>query len=1197
MESGERGTEAEMHSHSAAGRMPDGPEELSLEATRQLLHELRVHQIELEMQNEELRRAQVALDASRARYFDLYELAPVGYVTLSESGLVSQANLTAAALLGVTRGDLVRQPLSRFIHEEDGDDFYLLRKQLFATGQPQSGDLRMAKADGTFFWAHLDAIVAPDEGVPLIRIVISDITNRKHAEEALCQSETLHRSIVQTAEEGIWKINAASLTDYVNPKIAEMMGYTAEEMLGCPIDDFLDEEGRSLLPDHLARRKRGIAEQFEFKYLRKDGSDLWAFVSTNPITNARGEYTGALAMVTDITERRKVEAALRESADRFRRAIESTREGVWEWNILTNEEFFSPRWCEILGYPADDPELPHTYGAWVERIHPDDVAQVRRALSDHLEKGIPYDVEYRHRHRSGEYRWQSSRGTTLRDVSGNPTMMTGCIADITGRKQAEAALRETEELYRLLAENTEDIVGLNDTEGNRLYISPSYFRKTGWAPEDLARPQWRFIIHHDDIQVVDIARAKNLAGESTRIEHRTRCKDGSWLWCDTRCKPLFGADGEVWRLLVWSHDITERKAAEEALLESEEKFRTLYETASDAIFLVEGNCFVDCNTSTLGIFGCQSRDQIVGHSPSEFSPLLQPNGRESTDFSIEKITAAMTGEPQFFEWVHSRLDGTLFPAEVSLNAFEVGGHVLLQAIVRDISGRKKAESDLRESEEQFRAIFEQAAVGVAVIDSNTGRFLKVNQRACEIARLTQEEMLAETFMDLTHPDDLQADLDNMAKLKAGEIGTFTMEKRYLHADGSITWFSLTVSPMWQPGETPSRHIAVVQDITMQKASEEALRSASQKLRLHFEQTPLAVIEWDLDFRVKQWNPAALTIFGYSDEEAFGQHSSFLIPAAWHPRVDEVWQALLKRSGGERSTNENVCKDGRTILCEWYNTPLIDEQGICTGVASLVLDITERQRAEAELRASNEVLERRVAERTAKLRALAVELIQVEERERLRIADTLHEGLLQMLAVGSLQLGAVKDDLARGIVPAGVADLQHCLDESIKVGRTLTHELYPPALQALGLGAALIWLGQWYHDKYGMSVEVNVASETEVEEMELRIMLFRAVNELLVNVRKHGKVQYARVSLSRSSRGSIRLVVSDTGTGFDPIAVRAREGSTGGFGLFSLRERVEALGGSVRVRSAPGSGCRITLTIPTGKRRAPGRQLTSKTKLI
>ncbi|MBU1909067.1 MAG: PAS domain S-box protein, partial [Verrucomicrobia bacterium] len=136
-----------------------------------------------------------------------------------------------------------------------------------------------------------------------------------------------------------------------------------------------------------------------------------------------------------------------------------------------------------------------------------------------------------------------------------------------------------------------------------------------------------------------------------------------------------------------------------------------------------------------------------------------------------------------------------------------------------------------------------------------------------------------------------------------------------------------------------------------RRSEEALRQANQMLRLHFEQTPMAVIEWDLDFRVTQWNPAARTIFGFSREEAVGQHASFILPEAVRPQVDQVWQALLKRSGGARSTNQNMRKDGRAILCEWYNTPLVDERGKVAGVASLVQDVTERKRAEQALRKS------------------------------------------------------------------------------------------------------------------------------------------------------------------------------------------------------------------------------------------------------
>lgn len=169
------------------------------------------------------------------------------------------------------------------------------------------------------------------------------------------------------------------------------------------------------------------------------------------------------------------------------------------------------------------------------------------------------------------------------------------------------------------------------------------------------------------------------------------------------------------------------------------------------------------------------------------------------------------------------------------------------------------------------------------------------------------------------------------------------------------------------------HAAQVKAAGLQHQVEEALQIASQKLRLHFEQTPMGVVEWDLQFHITQWNPAAQAIFGYSREEALGRHGSFIVPEKYRPQVDEVWQSLLKKIGGERSTNENVRQDGACILCEWYNTPLIDGQGSVIGVASLVMDISERKRAEEEIRALNANLERRVAERTCELQEANQEL--------------------------------------------------------------------------------------------------------------------------------------------------------------------------------------------------------------------------------
>jgi PAS domain S-box-containing protein len=186
---------AETACHAAVSPEMERKEAGLPEATSLLLHELRVHNVELEMQNEELLRAQEELAVSRARYFDLYDLAPVGYVTHSEAGVILQANVTAATLLGVARADLVEQPLSKIIQKEDLDSYYLLWKKILATGEAQSGELRLVKSDGGTFWARLEGATALDEGAPVVRVVLSDITVPKQAE---LEREQLERKMQNT---------------------------------------------------------------------------------------------------------------------------------------------------------------------------------------------------------------------------------------------------------------------------------------------------------------------------------------------------------------------------------------------------------------------------------------------------------------------------------------------------------------------------------------------------------------------------------------------------------------------------------------------------------------------------------------------------------------------------------------------------------------------------------------------------------------------------------------------------------------------------------------------------------------------------------------------------------------------------------------------------------------------------------------
>jgi PAS domain S-box-containing protein len=210
--------------------------------------------------------------------------------------------------------------------------------------------------------------------------------------------------------------------------------------------------GKKGLPEgHVALRRLLVVPQSSFGKVTAVAAVANRAVDYGP-DDAR-QIAAFLGGIQAISDRKRAEEALRESEERFRRAINATGEGLWEWDILAGREFFSPRWCEVVGYSFDDPELPHTYDSWAERIHPDDSGRVNSALRNHLEKGTKYDVDYRHRHKSGEYRWQNSKGQAIFDESGKPAKMVGCISDITDRKRAEEALlRRTGELARSNAE-------------------------------------------------------------------------------------------------------------------------------------------------------------------------------------------------------------------------------------------------------------------------------------------------------------------------------------------------------------------------------------------------------------------------------------------------------------------------------------------------------------------------------------------------------------------------------------------------------------------------------------------------------------------------------------------------------------------------------------------------------------------------
>ena len=246
----------------------------------------------------------------------------------------------------------------------------------------------------------------------------------------------------------------------------------------------------------------------------------------------------------------------------------------------------------------------------------------------------------------------------------------------------------------------------------------------------------------------------------------------------------------------------------------------------------------------------------------------------------------------------------------------------------------------------LQGITESTTDAIFVKDRD-GRYVMVNPAAARFVGLTANEVVGKTDVEVfTHDTGRFIMQKDREIVKTGE--TITLEEVGTAA-GVRRTFLTTKGPYRDAHGQIVGVLGIARDITDRKRAEEEFRQSQQRLRMHIENTPLAVVEWDLDFRVVSWNPSAEKIFGYSREEAVGRHGEFIVPTQWHPQVEQVWQKLLKQEGGSRSTNNNVTKDGRIISCEWYNTPLVAENGRVLGVASLVHDVTERERAEAKFR--------------------------------------------------------------------------------------------------------------------------------------------------------------------------------------------------------------------------------------------------------
>ena len=421
-------------------------EALSPEETLYMLHELQVHQIELEMQNEELRQAQVKLDAGRARYFDLYDLAPVGCVTITEQGLLLEANLTTTTLLGVTRNELIKQPFSRFVLREDQDVYYFLHKQLFETGESHGCELRMVKKDGTAFWVRLQASSVQDTAGPAIsRVVISDITERKRAETSLQETKKMAETYLNVAADVIITLDAQGIITLLNDSGHRLLGYAPGELIGRNwFDTCLPEEARTEVHGVFAKLMDGQdadVQRYESSVITRNGNRLDLLWHNTLLREANGRIVGTLSSAQDITDRKRAEEALRESEERYRTLIQNLGVGI---GFVDPEEQFSLANAaaeEIFGVPPGG-----LLGRSLREFTSPEQLAIILEQTDRRRAGEKSVYEIEISRPGGEKR--NLLVTAVPQFDGQERFLGthGVFHDITDRKQAETQLRQSQKM-------------------------------------------------------------------------------------------------------------------------------------------------------------------------------------------------------------------------------------------------------------------------------------------------------------------------------------------------------------------------------------------------------------------------------------------------------------------------------------------------------------------------------------------------------------------------------------------------------------------------------------------------------------------------------------------------------------------------------------------------------------------------------
>jgi len=544
-----------------------------------------------------------------------------------------------------------------------------------------------------------------------------DETEHHRSELAIADSEARYRTIVEMSQEGIWTIDTENHTTFVNAQMAEMLGYSVDEMLGKSVLDFTDEQGRENARKVLERRKRGIKEQHVLWLRHKNGTVVWAQLNASPLLNEQGDYIGAMAMVTDITERKRTEEKLAQTQRMLEQANSVAILGAWQLRMDSGETEYSDVLRQIFEV---EPGAPISLETGIDFYKEgQDRDKINKVFKRAVEKGEPWGEELRIVTAKGNEKWVRTIGHA--DFEGNTCLrLYGSLQDITARKRAE---QEFERIFELSL----DIIGTGNMQGYFTSINSSVKTLLGYDSEEFCSKPFLEFIHPEDVEKTLAKLMEAQSGErDIYIENRYICKDGSIKWIAWNVLALVDEN----KFYATGRNFTDHKLAEDALRESELWMKNIFNSLEEAVLVVSPERkLLNVNGAACNIFG-YTREEIMSSS----TELFHVDHEHYLKFGETINKAFSEDKTANFEFVARRKNGEIFPSEhtVSLLKDPDGKIRGIVSVVRDITERKTAREEL----ERHRANLEEMVAERTFELRNAQQELVRKERLATLGQLT-----------------------------------------------------------------------------------------------------------------------------------------------------------------------------------------------------------------------------------------------------------------------------------------------------------------------------------------------------------------------------------------------------------------------------------------------------------------------------